>query len=306
MKNKLSTWLLWRPLQFTGIILVGITILSVLYGLLMGLVQSDAFPMWPLWTAVGILFICGIIWLGKKLPTDNLDRRSFIATYTALNIVMFTLYLSTILGALAIIQKMLTAPSIGWGLMIALAVILLVGVYSIALGVTKLYAIYRRIRAMGTPRKTAILSIPFGLCLLAAPAYILPETGRKRKTATDFGSGKYAQIVEWIAYRRGAAFSLVALGLIITTLTMGVNNSATIGWIGLAIFSVWYLFNRTNKRPAIDGAYSTSIAVLNVIFIAIAACVIVYSAIIANNYDATTTIPTNAETIEITSDISAE
>lgn len=294
--NKLSSWLLWRPLQFTCIIL-GITILlSLAYGLVMGWLAPESDMMWPLWTLICMTFIGTIIWLGKKLPADNLDRHSFVSIYTATNILMFVLYLATILGALAIVQKLLTSATLGFGTMLTLGGILVIGVFSIALAITELFALYRRVRTMGVSRRTALWCIPFGLCLLAAPAYIMPDSTRKRTTATDSGNGKWTQIINWIVTRRGAALSLMTLGLIISTLTMGVNNSASIGWLGLALFGLWYVITRHTSKRTIAGRYSVFMAVLNVIMVITAIAAITYSTLQTPQYD----VAVSAETVEIT------
>ncbi len=293
-QNKLSTWLLWRPLQFTAMFLAITLALSVIYGLFMGWVAPESDLMWPLWSLIGLTFIGCTLWLCKKLPADNLDRRSFISVFTATNVIMFIMYLATVLGALAIVQKMIFAPIFAPSIMFALGAILLIGVYSLCLGITELIATYHRVRAMGVDRRTALWNIPFGLCLLAAPAYILPDASRKRKTATNFGNGAYSRVVEWIVSTRGAAFSLMALGLIIATIVMGINNSATLGWIGLAFFSTWYVFTRNNTKRTISGAYTKTTAVLNII--AIIATIMTFAYVSAPQ-----TVPTNtsAETIEV-------
>ncbi len=294
--NKLSAWLFHRPLQFTFLTLGVTLLLSLLYGFIMGMFAPESDLMWPLWTLIGLNFVCAIMWLCHKLPSDNLDRRSYIAIFTATNVIMFVLYLATILGALGIIQYMISATIIGVEIMFALCAILIVGVFAMCLGITDLIATYRRVRAMGVSRTVALWSIPFGLCLLAAPAYILPEPGRKRKTITEFGTGAYSRLVEWIATRRGAAFSLMTLGLIITTFVMGVNNSATLGWIGLAFFCVWYVFTRRATQRTIAGAYAKTVAIMNVICIVAAITTITYVATRAPQYDTVAT----AEVIEIT------
>ncbi len=293
--NKLSTWLLWRPLQFTFGFLTVSLLLSIIYGLIIGWIAPATTIIWPLWTTVGLTFIFGIRWLNRKLPSENLDYRSYVAVFTATNIIIFITYLTTILCALALIQNMLTSATIGFGTIAALTSILILGTYAVCLSLTELIATYRRIRNMGVNRRIALLNIPFGLCLLAAPAYILPDATRKRKTSITFGTGAYAKFVEWITSKRIIAFSLMALGLIITTIIMGVNNSATLGWIGLAFFGIWYVIGRNDTKRTIGNTYVKTTALLNILCIIIALATAFYVANRTSQYS----IEANIETIEM-------
>ena len=264
--NGLLSWLVTRPIMFAIIAFILMTGASAIAGLIGGRMVG------VLANTLGIIALLGATtWLVRKLPAGNLDRRSFIAINNAQTFITSIVFIiSTFIiyyNAQNIMLRMLLLESHSKPSFIAIIIALaLFYLYLLGIFIGNLYAKYRRIRAMGVGMWKTLATAPFGFCMLWLPGYLMEEPASKSTPSNSNGS--YNRLTNWIMARPAHAAATLVLLIIMAGFTFGFN--AILLTLGLgAVFAIWCAIVGTNKmRNSLNGIYSTTAIVINVLIIA--------------------------------------
>lgn len=266
-QNKLTAWLLTRPLLFAAMML-GATLVC---GTLAALVPTPAARI-----ATSALFLiaalASVIITLRGLPAANLDRRSFVTVCTAQTLVLDAsiLVLPLLFGAGThswLMSKIATLAIQSMMLFtILMCIVAFVSMYVTGLALSAFYARYRRIRAMGVTMWRAVLTLPFGFFMLWMPGYLLPDDTQKTPALTT-NVRWFNRVIDWLMARPINAAIVFVIQFVLFGLALGAYN--TILSSGLMIlFAIWLTVAGADKtRRDIPGIYGTVAIAINILCI---------------------------------------
>ncbi len=286
---KLSTWLFWRPIQFALILMF----LFMLTSLLFNAIGATSATL--MWIMMGAAFIIATIWEIKKLPSQNMTRRNFIALDVALGIITYIGGGAMLLALLTLMQSAFWYTG-GTSMLTTSIILILALMYMIGVANANIYALYCRTRKMGISRTMAILAIPAGYVLLRPAAYLLSD---KRPEKTPHTQNRYWTLIDKIILNNQATLWTLMIMIILATILSGLLSFASVlMWCGLATFIIWRrTVGADALRKNIHRTYAAISAALNVIIIL---GVIIGGIVISNNTPTTIINITDTPTTQIT------
>ncbi len=267
--SKLSTWLFWSPLKFAfislGIMLTAAFIFSIIASHLYG---NIALPQTPLLIILILGILGGAIIQIRKLPSEKMDRQSFIALHNGQTVILSLAFLiasylifinyQQIMFSMLIME---TQSSLSFlTILIAAALFYL---YLTGLAIANIYAKIRRIREFNVPTWKIIASMPFGFSGLWAAGYLLNTPTPKHPTV-QIKSKWYSAWTQWVISRPAATITTF---IAITTLSgffFGFNAILLTFSLAL-IFGIWTLQIGTNQFiKTIPTKYATTTVIINI------------------------------------------
>lgn len=272
IKSKLSIWFAKEPAKFSVLSFGLILGVSFLYVLTKGIFGNNFMMSY----AVLLLLILSaltfsIYKLIKWLPSENLERRSFVAIDNGLNFIylgIFALFTFMVIGNLQEImfyQTTLQHQSMILFMFGAMLVSLFY-LYFVGLLVTNIYATYRRAITMGVPKWKILASLPFTFSMFRVSGYLLPED-KKEKPAILIKSKWYSNFTDWVISKPINSLIVFLFTVIISGLFFE-SYFTLLVILFVVIFGVWLLFTGAKKlRKSIGGSFSTFVAVFNIVII---------------------------------------
>lgn len=267
---RLSDWLFWRPLKFSGLTFALTTIAMFLYTIFLTSLGVTISPL-PLILIVLCVCIYCTTKLIKKLPQTNMNQVSFIAIHNAQTI-LYCIYLIISYTILinytqTNINNLLYSQSAPTPLTsISLILLTLFFLSMFGLLISNIYAKFRRIRAMGIPAYKIILSMPFGFSALWLSGYILPEKDNKKHTE-NIKTKWYQNFTKWIISNQANT----VLSFILITICSGLLfnfNKTLITILFCLIFGIWVFQIGAKKfTKQISKGYTNMAIISNILLI---------------------------------------
>lgn len=272
-KSQLKDWFVSKPIKFALLSLGLITGIIFFYFLLnMSVLHINPYMVrGPIFATVGLALGFAIYKLIKWLPSETLDRRSFVAIDNGLT---FIYYMAILFSAFLIMNGAQDLMYFSmWVRNFSLPVFILtivlgslVYLYVLGLMISNIYATYLRAREMGVSKWKAILSFPFGTTLLWLPGYILPES-KKNKEVITIKSKWFNSLTSWIVSKPLNAILIYLITITFSAMFLDLFTTSITAMFGL-IFGLWIWATGVDKfRKSIGGAYSSFTASLNIAFI---------------------------------------
>ncbi len=266
IKQKMSSWIFWEPLKFAFIALAMMMAVAVLYGMVSSFIFNGAnTPRLPLMILLTITFAGAAVSMLRRLPRENLDRRSFIALNNAQTFLVSLMFIvSTLLivsNAQRIMLRMMwiEANSNLSFLMILIAAGLFY-LYLAGTFIANIYAKFRRCRAMGISAGRTLCTLPFGFPLLWIPGYLLSDKA-PRNPALPLKAKWYERLTDAIM-KTPIMTTFVFVALVMFSGFFFGFNSILLTFAWAIVFAVWARVLGAEKfRKNIGGAY-TSFAIL--------------------------------------------
>ncbi len=270
-ENKLSTWLLKRPIQFMAIAFALTLVITVGYSLIAWGIGIEA-PSRPLVSTLIILGFAVAAWYtAKKLPGDKMDRRSFVALNNAQTLILSGAFiiLAIILGVYGqkLLLKLMLIQTFSVTGFFAIAIgAVLISLYLLGIFIFNVYAKFRRIREMGVSTWRTVFTMPFGFSLLWIPGYLLPDSSNKN-TSLKLNSRWYNKLTDRIIHNPTVA----ALSFVVITLLSGFFfgfNLVMLAMIMALVFAFWARIRGIDAfRREMPNKYSVFAIVVNIIAI---------------------------------------
>lgn len=266
---SLMSWTLWRPLRFAITSFAIMCGVGVLYSLIAPHITATPI-LWPLWILFGICFGGTAYLMLRRMPCGDMSQRGFIALDTLQIIVMYLALFGTVLVTTQmqrIAYHMIMAGHAGntW-FVITVAVVSIFALYMTGLGLSNLYAKFRRARSMGISSWAAILSMPFSFGLFWIPGYILPDatTPESCVTIRPKWYDKLSQKIADNIITSTLAFVILTL---LSGLLVGMQTLLVTGIILAAFFAWTAIYGLAKFKKNISGAYSIFAVCTNIIMI---------------------------------------
>ena len=270
--KSITSWLIGAPLRFSVFCTVFTLGLTILYGFLAKYISILRFvnPV-DIFLFIGLIsVICGAIFSAKKLNTQTLDKRSFVAITNATTVsgclIMFisTMILSLSPSILIALQS-LTAQGISASVLTTAVLLSIFFMYIIGLFAVAAYAKLRRAQTIGIPTWKIICSIPFGFGMTWIPGYFIED--KKSTTHVEIKSKWYNKLTDAIIAKPIA----IALAFCITVAASGIFfgfSSVLLTFASAMLFSICTMYIKPNdfiKR--IGKTYATWAVIINIVFI---------------------------------------
>lgn len=270
IKQKMSSWIFWEPLKFAFISFAMMTAVALLYGMVSSLILNGAIaPRFPLVVLLTITFACAAILMVRRLPRENLDRRSFVAVHNAQTFLVSLLFtVSTFLivsnSQRIMLRMMWMEVNSNISFLIIMIAAGLFYLYLAGVFIANIYAKFRRCRELGISGGRVLCTLPFGFPLLWIPGYLLPDKA-SRNPALPLKAKWYARLTDAImATPILTAFVFVAL-VLFSGFFFGFN-SILLTFALAIIFAVWARVSGTEKfRKNIGGAYTSFAIAANIV-----------------------------------------
>lgn len=266
---SLSAWTLWRPLLFAALSFAIMCGVSAIYLIVAPLV-SGAPAMWPLWFLFAIGITGTTYFMLRRMPRGDLSQRGFIALNNMQVIVMYlalfgTIIITTQLQRIAY-QMIMMGRAGNTLLVFAVGVASIFALYILGLGLSNLYAKFRRVRSMGVPVWAAILSLPFSFGLLWIPGYILPDNA-KVKSCVTVRSAWYEKLTNKIAGSIVTSTLAFVILMLLSGLLLGLQTLLITGILLLAFFAWRFIYGAAKFQKNISVVYSWFAVATNIIMI---------------------------------------
>lgn len=266
---SLMSWTLWRPLRFAIISFAIMCGVGALYSLIVPHIMATPI-MWPLWVLFGICLGGTTYLMLRRMPRGDLSQRGFIALDTLQIIVMYLALFGTVLVATQLqriaYQMMMAGHAGNTWFVITVAVVSIFALYMVGLGLSNLYAKFRRARSMGVPAWAAILSMPFSFGLFWIPGYILPDTTTPESCVT-IRPKWYDKLSQKIADNIIASTLAFVILTLVSGLLAGMQTLLVTGIILAAFFAWAAIYGVAKFKKNIGGAYSLFAVCTNIIMI---------------------------------------
>lgn len=272
-KASLLSWTFWEPLKFALYLLLLIFGIGIIFVLLANSGFNDASSTYNLFiTLLSIGFVISAFFMIKKLPNENLDRKSFVALNNLQTfLISFIIITSSIIIAInadRIILKLLWLEA-NRKFTFLLITTLAYTFYSYLLGllISNLYTKYRRCRAFGIKPWKIISSFPFGFTLLWIPGYFITDT-EKKDPVLKIKTKWYNQLTDWILNKK---FNTVIAFIILIFLSSFIFSLklTILLFVATAIFAIWLKIKGSKKfLKDIPNKYSYFAITINVIILA--------------------------------------
>ena len=275
--SRLCDWLFKWPLKFSLLTLALAVIGSVIVGL------TASFQIQSLTSAVGfVVMVLGaafLIWQSIKFAgPGRLDRRGFLAVDVGVALAALCYY-GLIFGLGAVIRTedvvLFQYTLIAWSPFLyyaALVPFIIAALYIIGLSVFNIIATYKYARTLGASRIELLLSIPFGIGVMAYPAFFVdsPKVAGPNPVATVPTKSKwFGGFIDWImrAPLNGLA------GLLLTTMAFSFFTSISISLLLAASLVAFFVLLKVYgaKNILAKGIKTLTIAAIavNLLYIAL-------------------------------------
>lgn len=273
--NKILNWLFYRPLFFALSTFIGVSVIILLYSFIASFFTLSSVP---LSIGVGIIVLCAIYGMIKRLPHNDIYRNDFIAITNGASII--TLVLSVLFVFIAgfnpeyfqnkINMLMNSNPVLFWTLGI---LSILVSLYLTGLIISNTYAKYKRAREMGVAPWKIILSMPFAFLLIWMPGYLIPET--QKKSNLEIQSNWYKNFNKWVVKNNQNTAITFFVFLLLGNLYTGAST-----WVWMAIlltiYALWILHYKNNFKKIINNGYALMCVGINLAVITAMVCGIIF------------------------------
>lgn len=267
--QKMSSWLLWRPLKFAILSIATMTLFMFAFNMIAIrlLKMGSTAPIATILVLGAALLVATVIYIWR-LPRDNYDRHSFVALNTAQLFLLGASFLTSSVIIIFNAQSFITGM---WMmrvyfnpyltvLMLAVAIFYM---YLMGLGITNIYIKYRRVRAMGVAPWRALCAMPFGFSMLWIAGYILPGKKENRQILPKQYAW-YEKLVNWIMARPLRATSALAFLIIISGTFFQFENIIITLAMGVIFAVFWRIQGTDQLHKNIPGRYSTWAIVMNI------------------------------------------
>ena len=282
--DTLINWLLWAPLRFSIITFFMIIGMGLLYFLLSNLFfnGADAGNGIKL-ILLAIVFALSAYIMLKKMPSENLDRKSFVALNNAQ---IFLISVAFFVSGLIIASNANKLLFIGVNLNItAMFIIVFMILFYLYLGgvfISNLYAKYRRCRAMGVSSWKIICTLPLGFGLLWIPGYIVPEQN-KNKPILQIKTKWYEKFTNWTLSKITKTLTVFILLTFISVFFFGFNSVLLTMFLAV-LFSIWLnIVGKDNFKKIVPNKYANFAVLVNIILLLLLIGITTYSTIHKNN-----------------------
>lgn len=272
--SKLSTWLFWSPLKFAfmslGIMLTAAFIFSIVASTFY---TNTTLPQTPM-LIILVLGIClGAIIQIRKLPTDKMDRQSFIALHNGQTIIlslafMIASYLIFVNYQQIMFSMLIMETNSSLSFLMILIIAALFYLYLTGLAIANIYAKFRRIREFDVPTWKIIFSMPFGFSGLWTAGYLL-NTPTPKQPTIQTKSKWYSAWTKWVISRPATTIATFIAITILSGFFFGFN--AVLLTFSLAlIFGIWTLqIGSRQFTKTIPTKYATTTVIINITLLAI-------------------------------------
>ncbi|MBQ8367685.1 MAG: hypothetical protein IJX43_01320 [Alphaproteobacteria bacterium] len=272
--SKLSTWLFWSPLKFAfmslGIMLTAAFIFSIVASTFY---TNTTLPQTPM-LIILVLGIClGAIIQIRKLPTDKMDRQSFIALHNGQTIIlslafMIASYLIFVNYQQIMFSMLIMETNSSVSFLMILIIAALFYLYLTGLAIANIYAKFRRIREFDVPTWKIIFSMPFGFSGLWTAGYLL-NTPTQKQTTIQINSKWYSAWTKWVISRPATTIATFIVITILSGFFFGFN--AVLLTFSLAlIFGIWTLqIGSRQFTKTVPTKYATTTVIINITLLVI-------------------------------------
>lgn len=300
----LLDWLLWKPLKFSIITFIMMIGVGFIYAIISSLIFNGATESRSILTILlAITFAISAYLMLKKLPSDNLDRKSFVAInnaqifFTSAAFIISTLII--VANAEKIMLKLMLMPTHSSMAFIAIIVVAaLFYLYLCGLFIANLYVKFRRCRSLGISPWKIICTMPLGFGLLWIPGYILPEK-TKNKPILSIKTKWYNKFTDWVL--SGSINTIIVfIALVAFSGFFFGFNSILLTLFLAVIFAIWLnIYGKEKFNQSLPKKYATFAIIINIILIICFVAAIVYLStpqianINMNISEVSTTLPNN-------------
>ena len=266
--NKLTTWIFKQPIIFAATALIVGLLVVFGYSVLTSLLNIETVK--PLLYILGAaLVLTAYFVLIKKLPHNDMAHSDFVAITNAGNIIAISIPLITLLFIGSNQQALKTnimriymfQPYLFWALLIFTAIAYL---YLFGIGISGLYAKYKRALQIGISKWKIILSWPFGYMLTWIPGYLL--TDKKTKSSLTIKTKTYQKFNKWVLSSNANLIFIFLLLLFLNSVIAGLN-ALFLTTLLLIYYGLWILKHKSDFNKHIDKAYALSAVFINILLI---------------------------------------
>lgn len=269
--TTLSSWLLWKPMQFalTSFLLIIATIF--IYILICSLFFDNYTSKSTLTIFLSLAIAASTYLSLKKMPKDNINRKSFVAINNAQLFLISSIFILSTITIIAnaekIILKMLWLSSHNnIGLVFIFMVVSLFYLYLCGLFLSNVYAKYRRCRSLGLSPIKILCTMPFGFGLLWIPGYILPEQQKKNETL-HIHTKWYNKLTDWILYKKINTIISFTIITIFSGFFFGFNMTL-ITFVLAIMFAIWSnILGQQKFQNQISQKYTSFAIIVNIILL---------------------------------------
>lgn len=263
--NKLTTWIFKQPVIFAlSFFIIGLlTIFG--YSVITSLLNIDTIA--PLLYILMVVFVLTAYFVViKKLPHDDMAHSDFVAITNAGTLIAILIPAITLLfignnqEALKsdIMRIYMFQPSLFWGLLIITGFSYL---YLFGVGVSGLYAKYKRSVQIGISKWKVILSWPFGYMLTWIPGYLLVD--KKTKSSLTIKTDTYKKFNKWVLSSTANLTTTFLILLFLNTTIAGIN-ALVLTTLLLGYYGLWMLKHKKDFIKHVDNIYALSAVFINI------------------------------------------
>lgn len=282
-KKSIFYWLVKQPLKFAVISFLLMTLVGFGYGLISSLIPSiaNSDPNSLLTILLAIAFAISAFLLWKKMPKDELDRKSFVAISNAQIFVLSVLFLASttflVMNANKILLKLFWMEShLTFALIMIIVAVALFYLFLCGLFLSNIYVKYQRCKALGIKPWKIIFSMPMAFGLFWIPGYLLPEKTKQQKQNTMNLPNWYNRLTNWILSNSLKTIISFLITVLISGFFIGFNS--VLITIGLSIiFGIWIKIYDINKfEKSINDKYANFAIILNIVLLISLICITIY------------------------------
>ncbi|MBR5904203.1 MAG: hypothetical protein IKZ49_01560 [Alphaproteobacteria bacterium] len=266
--NNLTTWIFKQPLIFAiAFFFIGFAVIFG-YSIITSLLNIESVE--PLLFVLVIAFIISAYFLIiKKLPHDDMAHSDFVAitnagTFIAILIPVITLLIignnQDILKN-NIMRMYMFQPTLFWSLLIFTAFTYL---YLFGVGISGLYAKYKRALQIGISTWKIVLSWPFAYILTWTPGYLFAD--KKTKSSLTIKTNLYKKFNKMVLSNT-TNLVFVFLTLLLLNTAIAGTSALILTILELGYFGLWVLKYKKDFIKNIDKTYALSAVFINVIML---------------------------------------
>lgn len=277
----LLDWLLWKPIKFSVITFLMMIGVGFIYAVIPSLIFNGGTESKSLLTILlAVAFAVSAYLMLRKMPSDNLDRKSFVAInnaqifFTSAAFIISTLII--VANANTIMLKLLLMPTHSSASFIAIIVVAaLFYLYLCGLFIANLYLKFRRCRTLGISPWKILCSMPLGFGLLWIPGYILPDV-KKGKQTLQLKTKWYNKFTDWVLSNTVNTI-IVFIALVTFSGFFFGFNSILLTLFLAVIFAIWLnIYGKDGFGKILPHKYASFAIILNIILIICLIGLIVY------------------------------
>ena len=265
---QLKTWVLHKPLLFSGIFLGLGLILSLIFSAIQTVLNLDSLVL--MYWCIVLSFVFAVWYMITKLPHDEMPQKDAVAVINATSLVAILSSFIAILGLgsngdmlkMKIMMAYLMHPTMFFTLF---TLLIIISAYLIGVSIAGIYAKYKRSTTIGISPWKVILSMPFGFFLLWTPGYLFKGT-KTAKSNLQIKCKWFDRLNNWVLNNFNNTLVAFLFLLFCKCFITGIPTILLSGAL-LLLFALWYTKRKSDFFKDINNGYALTAVGINLAMI---------------------------------------